>query len=212
MTEHLEQLMNTALDGRHLLDHPFYRRWESGSLVDGELSAYAEQYRYFETCLPSFLAELAERLPEGTARNAVRDNLADEVGAPSHLELFEEFASHYEAQRASISPAMARLVDAYRDVLSRGPESAMAGLLAYEMQGAEIATTKSEGLREFYGATESATKFWDVHGGIEATHASWTLNGLAELGANDGVVLEAAKVVADAWWEFLTERNELVGA
>ena len=204
--------MDRALEGRHLLDHPFYRRWERGDLVDGELQSYAEQYRFFETCLPSFLAELADRLPSGVARDAVADNLRDEVSTPSHLEMFDWFARHYGAGRVAVSPAMANLIAVYRSVLMAGNGPALAGLLAYELQGAEIAITKSTGLREHYGATSTATSFWDAHGEIEQDHATWTMAGLESLDVAEDVIEHAAREVADAWWAFLTERDALVGA
>src|ERR1700722_11629215 len=43
-TEQIRDALADALAGRQLLAHPFYRRWEAGTLVDGELAAYAEQY------------------------------------------------------------------------------------------------------------------------------------------------------------------------
>jgi pyrroloquinoline quinone (PQQ) biosynthesis protein C len=209
---HLEQLLDQSLEGRRLLEHPFYRRWEAGLLVDGELRNYAEQYRYFESHLVEFLGALAQRLPEGVARASVRDNLRDEVSSPSHLELFEQFAEFYEAHGAPISPAMDRLIAAYESVLERSNAVALAGLLAYEVQGAGIAVSKSEGLRQHYGASDAAAMFWDVHGTLEGDHARWTLDGLAALSPSDEDVRSGVSDVANAWWEFLTEREALVAA
>jgi len=212
MTTTIATLLEGALEGRRLLEHPFYRRWEAGELKDGELKSYAEQYRYFEANLPIFLAELAARLPEGAAQAAVADNLRDEVASPSHLDLFESFATAFGATDAAISPAMAALVDEYRAVLNEGDVSAIAGLLAYEAQGAAIADSKGEGLRRHYGADESATKFWDVHGTLEADHATWTMDGLASMNGDAEVISLGARRIADAWWNFLTEREELAAA
>ncbi len=204
--------MTNALEGRRLLEHPFYRRWEAGELDLAELRDYAQQYRYFESHLVEFLSELASRLESGDARDAVIDNLNDELGAPSHLALFERFANFYGASDAPISNAMSNLLDTYRRVLERSNVSAIAGLLAYEVQGAQIASSKADGLRRHYGATDEATYFWDVHGTLEVDHAAWTAEALVALGANDDEVLRAASDVATAWWEFLSEREALVAA
>ena len=212
MTNTTATLLDAALEGRRLLDHPFYRRWENGELIEGELQHYAEQYRFFEANLPLFLSELASRLPEGAALDAVRANLRDEVAAPSHLDLFENFAAFYNATDAEISPAMKNLVETYHAVLNESDAAAIAGLLAYEAQGADIADTKAEGLRAHYGASSTATTFWDVHGNIEADHASWTMEALESLNADDVIVLDAARRVANAWWDFLTERDDLIAA
>src|ERR1039458_10329529 len=92
-TERIRDALAEALAGRHLLTHPFYRRWEAGTLAEGELAAYAEQYRHIERTLPETLAAIASGLPDGQARSLVEENLADELGVPApHVALFESFA------------------------------------------------------------------------------------------------------------------------
>jgi pyrroloquinoline-quinone synthase len=204
--------MTNALDGRRLLEHPFYQRWEAGELTVDDITQYAQQYRYFESLLPEFLTTLSERLETGVAKESVQANLHDELAEPSHLALFEIFAAHYDAETTAISPAMSRLVAVYQGVLAESDAAAVAGLLAYEMQGAEIAATKSAGLRDFYGATPSATEFWLAHAELEEDHAQWTLDALASLAGDNDVVEGAASRVAQAWWEFLDERDALVRA
>jgi len=142
MTTALEMALDAALTDHNLLDHPFYRRWELGEVSRDELARYAEQYRFFEAMFPEFLESLASQLPEGPARQAVLDNLNDEVSAPSHLSLFEQFASFFNATDAPISPAMSTLVESYAKLLELGANASLAGLWAYEAQGAQIAQTK----------------------------------------------------------------------
>jgi pyrroloquinoline-quinone synthase len=206
MTTTLRTIVDDALAGRRLLEHPFYRRWEEGRLSRDELTSYAEQYRHFEAALPSTLEALANEL-SGDAREAVLDNLRDETGTPTHLELFDDFAAHYGAGDAVPSPKMAELLAAYEGALAAGPAAGLAGVLAYEAQGAEIAETKASGLREFYGASDAACEFWRVHGLVEDSHAAWLLaagSGLDDAGARAG-----ARMVADAWWAFLDERESV---
>jgi len=209
MTTQLQETFDAALVNQQLLDHPFYRRWEAGELKYGELTGYAEQYRNFETMLPTFLLRLSEMLPEGVARDAVLDNYRDEVSTPSHLELFESFADFYGATDAPISAAMTALVDAYDEVLRQGPEAALAGLIAYESQGAAIADSKAEGLVKHFNASSDAVTFWTVHGTIEENHAQWTMDALTSLEPNDAVVVAGAHLVGEAWWAFLDERELL---
>ena len=102
---------------------------------------------------------------------------------------------------------MRRLVDAYLEVLSESPAAALAGLWAYESQGAGIADSKAEGLTRHYGANSAALDFWLAHGSIEGDHAKWTLEALELLGPDDGIAHRAARSVADAWWQFLDERE-----
>ena len=37
MTTSLADVLARSLDGRELLTHPFYQRWEAGRLTEGEL-------------------------------------------------------------------------------------------------------------------------------------------------------------------------------
>src|ERR1700691_115553 len=93
-TQPMHEVLAEAIVGRHLLSHPFYRRWEAGTLTEGEVAASAEQYRHIERELPVTLAAIADALPPGHARDLVEANLADELGSPEpHVELFETFAA-----------------------------------------------------------------------------------------------------------------------
>ena len=54
--------MESALDGRELLGHPFYLRWQAGELTADELARYAVNYRVFEAALPVVLTAVVEQL------------------------------------------------------------------------------------------------------------------------------------------------------
>lgn len=209
MNNHFVHTLESSISDRKLLNHPFYRRWEAGELSNEELRLYAEQYRFFEQMLPQFLERLAKELPEGLARTSVLMNLADEVAHPSHLDLFEQFAAFYGSADAPISPSMQQLADAYSEALAESPSAALGGLWAYESQGAAIADSKAEGLTRFYGASSDATAFWSVHGSLEGDHAQWTLEALESLEPDVDEVTAAARLIAEAWWSFLDERESL---
>jgi pyrroloquinoline quinone (PQQ) biosynthesis protein C len=203
-----------ALSGRHLLTHPFYRRWEAGTLAGGELAAYAEQYRHIERQLPVTLAAIVSGLPEGEARTLVESNLRDELGVPApHAELFESFAQAAGAEGdVPLTTATSALIEAVRSASISDPVAALAMVAAYEVQAADIAASKADGLRRHYGMDAGGTLFWDVHTTQEAEHADWSIMALAALGADPAAVGEAARVAADAWWEFLSERDALAPA
>jgi pyrroloquinoline quinone (PQQ) biosynthesis protein C len=213
-TAQITEALADALAGRHLLTHPFYRRWEAGTLAEGELAAYAEQYRLLERELPLTLSAIAAQLPEGAGRSLVASNLADEAGVPApHAELFESFAAAAGA-RSDIAPSTATqaLLDAVRAAASVDPIAALAMVAAYEVQAADIAASKAEGLRRHYGMGADATRFWDVHTTMELEHADWSTAALADLDADPDLVRAAARIAADAWWDFLSEREALAPA
>ena len=59
MADKLDTQLDRTLEPYQLLEHPFYRRWEAGGLRRDELTSYAEQYRFFEAMLPTFLSSLS---------------------------------------------------------------------------------------------------------------------------------------------------------
>jgi pyrroloquinoline-quinone synthase len=213
-TEPIHDALAAALAGRQLLTHPFYRRWEAGTLADGELAAYAEQYRFIERALPRTLGAIAAGLPEGEARTLVEANLADELGVPApHAELFESFASAAGATtEVAASPATSALLAAVRAAAATDPVAALAMVAAYEVQAADIAASKADGLRRHYGMDAEGTRFWDIHTTQEAAHADWSTTALAALGADPVAVQRSARVAADGWWEFLSEREAMAPA
>src|SRR6202034_714796 len=115
-TQRIDEVLAEAIVGRHLLTHPFYRRWEAGTLTEGVLAAYAEQYRHIVRELPVTLRAIADALPEGPARELVEANLADELGSPEpHVELFETFAhAAGAAPDAPATPSTAALLAVVR--------------------------------------------------------------------------------------------------
>jgi pyrroloquinoline-quinone synthase len=210
----IDEVLAEAIVGRRLLTHPFYRRWEAGTLTEGELAAYAEQYRHIERELPVTLAAIADALPAGRARDLVEANLADELGTPEpHAQLFESFARAAGASPdAPATPSTAALLAVVRTTAANDPVAALAMIAAYEVQAADIAASKGDGLRRHYGFDDEGTAFWDVHRTQEVDHAGWSMEALTALEADLDVVQAAATVSADSWWLFLSEREELAPA
>ena len=209
----LSAAVDHALEGRALLAHPFYRRWEAGLLHRSELAEYAVNYRAFEAALPAVLHVVVEQLRasgEHEAADMVDRNLADESGRPEpHLDLFDRFAAALPVAASTTAPGSSAeaLVATYGDLTDQGPVAALAGLAAYETQASAIASTKAAGLRRWYGVDAAGTEFWDVHAAMDADHGDWAVEALALLGAEPSEVTVAARRGADAWWSFLDERE-----
>jgi pyrroloquinoline-quinone synthase len=205
----VDAILAEVLRDRRLLAHPFYRRWEAGTLEPTELAAYAAQYRHFETVLPAVLARVVPRIDDPTARRLVQANLDDERGVPApHIELFEGFAASVGAPvQADATPATTALVDLYTSVADESPVTALAALAAYEVQASEIAESKADGLRARYGVTDDGARFWDVHAGADEMHGAWIVDALARLASSPDEVREAADAASAAWWAFLDERE-----
>lgn len=205
-SDEVAELFAVALKGRQLLDHPFYRRWEAGELQPRELADYANQYRYFEQELPVIIDRVARQLPAGRARDLMLANLADELGPPTHVGLFEEFADAVGSTGDPKGRAVRDLLAVYHDAAEHDPVEALAVIAAYEIQASEVAMTKSRALQDHYGVDASGRAFWDVHTSTEVDHARWTLEALAECSKRE-LISDAAGRSAIAWWHFLDERE-----
>lgn len=201
--------LSAALADRQLLRHPFYLRWEAGELALEDIAAYASQYSYFEASLPGMLRRMVVQLGEHPAAESVRRNLDDEESNPMpHVELFATFAAAVGAQPGVPAGAAARhLVDIYNALIDAGPAEGLAAMVAYEMQAPAIAASKADGLRKHYKIDAAGTAFWDVHATMDDDHADWTFEALAGLPVVASTVVESARAGADAWWQFLDERE-----
>jgi pyrroloquinoline quinone (PQQ) biosynthesis protein C len=206
--DQLRAALDAGLADRQLLQHPFYLRWEAGTLRPGELGAYAAQYRYFETALPGLLRGLLSRLEPGSASDLVSQNLADEEGNPEpHVAAFARFADAVGAERAPATPGTERLLDTYQSLTASSGAEGLAAVVAYEMQAPGIASSKASGLRGHYGIDATGTYFWDIHATMDVDHAQWGIEALAALDIPEPQVVGAARAAADAWWAFLDDRE-----
>jgi pyrroloquinoline quinone (PQQ) biosynthesis protein C len=207
--EQLRAEVSAALANRQLLRHPFYLRWEAGELALGDIAAYASQYSHFEASLPTMLRRLVAQLGDHPAAESVRRNLDDEESNPMpHVELFAMFAAAVGAPREPATGAAAeQLVDTYNALIEAGPAEGLAAMVAYEMQAPAIAASKADGLRKHYRIDAAGTAFWDLHATMDTDHADWTFEALAGLPVVAGTIVTSARAGADAWWEFLDERE-----
>ena len=208
--ERITQALDRALEGRRLLDHPFYQRWSAGAVSREELAAYAAQYRHFEAALPEWLRTIAATATEPELRDQALRNLEDEAGTPlTHVDLFERFAAALDAPRTGPTPAMAALLETYRDAAARGAAEGFAAVLAYEAQSPAVAETKAAGLRLRDTVPEPAIAFWDLHATADVDHAQWAVEALACTAAGEGSLTAAMCEAASAWWAFLDEREAM---
>jgi pyrroloquinoline-quinone synthase len=211
--DQLSRALDAALADRQLLDHPFYLRWGAGKLEPGELGAYAAQYRYFETALPSLLRGLIARLDPGPATELVLQNLADEEANPEpHVAAFARFADAVGAANTPATPATDRLLDTYRSLSVSSGAEGLAAVVAYELQAPAIAASKANGLRRHYGLDEHGTYFWDIHATMDLDHARWGIEALVALDVPASRVTSAARAAIDAWWGFLDDRESAIAA
>lgn len=174
--------VNSTIEKKSLLKHPFYQKWNEGILTKEELREYAKQYYHFVKHFPRFVSCVHSNCGDVNTRQILLENLADEegfkTGIEDHPRLWINFAeslglSEEEVKAAKPLREVEDLVDGMYE-LTRSPEFTLglAALYAYESQVPEISRTKIEGLKKFYGIdSERAVEFFKVHEEADIYHS-----------------------------------------
>src|SRR6202158_4766753 len=200
--------IDAAIAEKSLLKHPFYQEWQAGTLTRNALRLYAVQYDKHVEAFPKHLRVLAART-DGTLRDIVNENLAEEENSNApHPKLWRDFAVALGVNEEDVIfcpalPGTQTVVQTFREICGdRSPAEAVAALYAYESQVPEIATTKIEGLKKFYGVTqpEGLGYFAVPEEAGKAHRAAW--RGWLEEHAdgNEEEILATTNEALDALW------------
>jgi len=171
-----------------------------------DLANYGAQYVHFERQLPVTLEGIVRLMEPGPCRDGVQANLDDELGTPTpHVVLLQSFLDAVGSVATPPGPAAHNLTSLYDHAPGVSEGYALGVVAAYELQAAEIATSKARGLREWYGLSDTSTTFWDVHSTLEEDHAAWLLDAASSVPVTE--FFEGVVASRDAWWDFLSERD-----
>jgi pyrroloquinoline-quinone synthase len=206
-TQLLERL-DAAIAEKSLLKHPFYQDWQAGKLSREALQLYAAQYYRHVEAFPKHLHILAART-EGALRKTVLENLAEEENPASpHPKLWRDFAAAVGVGEDDITccpalPGTQAVVGKFREICCERPVAeAVAALYAYEAQVPEIATTKIEGLKKFYGVDRpEALAYFTVHEEADKAHrAAWRSWLEENTDGNEDEIMATAKQALNVLW------------
>jgi len=204
----LLQRIDAAIAEKSLLKHPFYQDWQMGKLSRETLQLYAAQYYRHVEAFPKHLRVLAART-EGSIRDIVLENLAEEENPTSpHPKLWRDFAATLGVNEEDITccpslPGTQAVVETFREIVGdRSVAEAVAALYAYEAQVPEIATTKIDGLKKFYGVTSAkGLAYFAVHEEADKAHRAAWRNWLEEHAhGEDQEILATTNEALDALW------------
>ena len=220
MSEESESTATAFLDaldaaiGRHaLLKHPFYQMWTEGGLRREVLAEYAKQYYAHVAAFPRYVSAVHTQCDDISLRQQLLENLIEEErGADNHPELWLRFAEGLGVSRNEVLEA--EQLDSTRDSVARfheivgqrGALEGLAALYAYESQVPEVARTKREGLKAYYGLDDPrSVAFFTVHEAADVVHREMERNVLAAHTPPERQrdVLAAAEDAAQALWSFL---------
>lgn len=200
--------LDAAIAAKNLLTHPFYQDWQAGKLTRKALQLYAAQYYRHVEAFPAHLRVLAARA-DGGLRKIVEENLAEEENPNgSHPQLWRDFATALGVSEDDVThcptlPGTQAVVQTFREICADRPVAeAVAALYAYESQVPEIATSKIQGLKDFYGVTApEALAYFTVHEEADKAHRAAWRNWLEQhaTGNIDGIVATTGDALNALW-------------
>ena len=198
---------------RSILKHPFYLAWQCGELTKAQLATYAQVYYPHVAAFPGYLRNAIHCASDAATKQELENNLADELSSPApHPELWLDFAEAMGADRAMVkdsppTPKTAEIISTFKQLTTRDCASGLAALYAYESQQPLVASEKIQGLRLFYGITESkAFSYFTVHATADVEHGRAERVSLArclQSGESAEKIMTAAEESLDTYWGLL---------
>ncbi len=204
--------LNKKLDQYHLLNHPFYKSWNEGKLTREIIKDYAEQYYQHVKAFPRYISATHSLCEDIQKRKILLENLNDEENSEAdHPKLWKNFALAMGADAEEIEKIIADqftkdMIDNFfkngRSTYAEG----LASLYTYERQIPEIAETKIQGLKKYYGvSSKKGLEFFVAHKEADVYHrieCEKLLDGLSEEEQDKAEV--AALSTAKYLWNFLS--------
>ena len=204
--------LNKKLDQYHLLNHPFYKSWNEGKLTREIIKDYAEQYYQHVKAFPRYISATHSLCDDIEKRKILLENLNDEENKDAdHPKLWKNFAMAMGADSEKIEEVKADhfTQDLINNFFKNGRSTyaeGLASLYTYERQIPEIAETKIQGLKKFYGVTsEKGLEFFEAHKKADVYHreeCEKLLDGLSK--EEQGIAEKAALSTAKYLWNFLS--------
>ncbi len=197
---------------KHLLKHPFYHEWTCGKLTMDQLRTYARQYFQHVKEFPRFVSATHSNCSNIEARQVLLENLNDEErGENNHPELWLRFAEGIGETRENVIKQECfaetkALIDTFMRLGKSSYAEGLGALFAYENQIPEIAASKIDGLKKFYGVHDERTlSFFTVHLEADVWHSQAVAKLMDQL---DDVQKEkarrAAQEISERLWDLLS--------
>ena len=205
--------LDTLIQSRSILQHPFYVAWQEGELSREQLATYARVYWPHVGAFPSYLETAAATTDDPVTRATLEDNLDDERSNPKpHPELWLDFAESLGQPRQYVIDAASHdsadhMVETFTRLVRSSTAEGVAALYAYESQQPEVSCQKRSGLQENYGITsDKALAYFNVHAEADVAHSRDerdVLRRCLDDGVDPATLLGAAVEALDAYWGLL---------
>ena len=205
--------LNSKLDKYHLLQHPFYQIfWNEGKLTREIIKDYAEQYYQHVKAFPRYISATHSICDDIEKRKILLENLQDEENTEAdHPKLWKKFAEAVGSDIKKIEDVKPDWFtkDMIENFFSQARSSyaeGLASLYTYERQIPEIAETKIQGLKKFYGVnSEEGLEFFEAHKSADVVHRAECEKLLDSLSKEEQTKAEKASILTARYlWNFLS--------
>ncbi|UVS70278.1 TenA family transcriptional regulator [Nitrososphaera viennensis] len=170
----LVERIDSEIEKRSLLKHPFYQMWSEGRLTVDHLQGYSKEYFQLVKAVPAFVQNIASANTDPAKVPSIEENLKEES---EHIEPWARFAGAMgvsQSELASYSGA-AKTNDAVARMMSLTSlsfEEAVAAMYAFEAELPKISRSKIDGLMKFYNMTgRDALNYFEIHEEADVRHA-----------------------------------------
>ena len=206
------QILNSKIEEKHLLKHPFYVAWSQGELRLADLREYSKQYFPQVRAFPAYLSEMHTRAEDLDFRKIIARNLAEEEGgAITHPELWINFARGLgadpeEVMAAPVGARMKTMTETFREAARGTTGLAAVAMFCYEKQVPAVAAAKIAGLRERYDVDDPSTlEYFSVHEIADVEHSAEWERLIEQANPDAAEAAAVADRVLDALWGALDE-------
>jgi pyrroloquinoline-quinone synthase len=164
------QRIDSEIEKRSLLKHPFYQMWSEGKLTIDHLKGYSKEYFQLVKAVPGMVENIAlfSSNPDIASNSKEEtDHVAPWVRFASALGVApEELAGYKGDQKANAA------VEMIQKLSLSSFEEAVAAMYAYEAELPRISRSKIDGLKTFYQLnSRDALEYFEIHEEADVRHA-----------------------------------------
>ena len=185
--------IDTMIEERSLLKHPFYQMWSDGKLTEESLAGYSKEYFQLVKAVPFFMTSIIEKAPD----SVVNELIVNQQEESDHVKPWINFAGELGVSEDELTSytGLTKTLNAVSDLneLMNTYEGGACAMYAFEKEIPKISQTKLDGLAEFYGMTsDEATEYFKLHTEADIRHAASWRNILKKSSIDSNNLLEIA--------------------
>jgi pyrroloquinoline-quinone synthase len=168
----ITERIDSEIERRSLLKHPFYQMWSEGKLTIDHLKGYSKEYFQLVKAVPGMVENIVRTAPSENPNIALNakeeaDHVAPWIRFASALGVAKQELLDYNGDAKTNSAVLAM-----QKLSADSFEEAVAAMYAYEAELPRISRTKIDGLKKFYGMDSmEATEYFQIHEEADVRHA-----------------------------------------